>query len=233
MTEVVGAIRRVTDLVGEITAASAEQSEGVSQVADAITQMDTATAERRAGGEALQRPTACSASPAIWCRPWHVFAPPVARNGRLRWPRWPVPPAAPRSAAAPAIPVSVSAEAPAPQRAQAGLPSGPTPVRATSARRRSRLPRQPRPLRTTSGSSSNAFRTAPLRPAALRASMSEWPQSRPFLHPMPPPRCMGFLWAGLEGALCLLFCGAGRLCRPALGAGRAGCCGSLLARSLH
>ena len=62
MTEVVGAIRRVTDLVGEITAASAEQSEGVSQVADAITQMDTATQqnaalveESAAAADSLQR----------------------------------------------------------------------------------------------------------------------------------------------------------------------------------
>ncbi|WP_370678888.1 methyl-accepting chemotaxis protein [Comamonas sp. GB3 AK4-5] len=48
MAEVVGAIRRVTDLVGEITAASTEQSEGVSQVAHAITQMDQATQQNAA-----------------------------------------------------------------------------------------------------------------------------------------------------------------------------------------
>ncbi|GAO20977.1 methyl-accepting chemotaxis sensory transducer [Alicycliphilus sp. B1] len=43
MTEVVGAIRRVTDIVGEISAASSEQSSGVAQVGEAITQMDQAT----------------------------------------------------------------------------------------------------------------------------------------------------------------------------------------------
>ncbi|MBV7420207.1 MCP four helix bundle domain-containing protein [Comamonas sp. CMM03] len=136
MTEVVGAIRRVTDLVGEITAASAEQSEGVSQVADAITQMDTATQqnaalveESAAAADSLQRQSGDlvqavarfrTAGGAQWAAPVAAVAP--------------VPPAAPRSAAAPAIPVSVSAEAPAPQRAQAGLPPGPTPVRATSAK---------------------------------------------------------------------------------------------------
>ncbi|CAN7643860.1 methyl-accepting chemotaxis protein [Acidovorax sp. LjRoot66] len=40
MSEVVGAIKRVTDLMGEISAASSEQSQGVSQVGDAVTQMD-------------------------------------------------------------------------------------------------------------------------------------------------------------------------------------------------
>ena len=43
MTEGVGAIRRVTDIMGEISMASAEQSSGVSQVGEAGTQMDKAT----------------------------------------------------------------------------------------------------------------------------------------------------------------------------------------------
>ena len=43
MTEVVSAIRRVTDIMGEISAASTEQSAGVSQVGEAVTQMDQAT----------------------------------------------------------------------------------------------------------------------------------------------------------------------------------------------
>ncbi len=48
MTEVVGAIRRVTDIVGEISAASGEQSAGVSQVGEAITQMDHTTQQNAA-----------------------------------------------------------------------------------------------------------------------------------------------------------------------------------------
>ncbi|MBU6259824.1 MAG: HAMP domain-containing protein [Burkholderiales bacterium] len=43
MTEVVGAIRRVTAIVGEISAASVEQSAGVGQVGAAVSQMDQAT----------------------------------------------------------------------------------------------------------------------------------------------------------------------------------------------
>jgi methyl-accepting chemotaxis protein-1 (serine sensor receptor) len=48
MTEVVASIRRVTDIVGEISAASNEQSMGVSQVGEAITQMDQATQQNAA-----------------------------------------------------------------------------------------------------------------------------------------------------------------------------------------
>ena len=43
MTEVVGSIKRVTDIVGEISAASNEQSAGVSQVGEAVSQMDRTT----------------------------------------------------------------------------------------------------------------------------------------------------------------------------------------------
>ncbi len=48
MKEVVASIKRVTDIMGEITAASVEQSAGVSQVGEAITQMDQATQQNAA-----------------------------------------------------------------------------------------------------------------------------------------------------------------------------------------
>jgi methyl-accepting chemotaxis protein len=48
MTEVVSSIRRVTDIMGEISAASSEQSLGVAQVGEAITQMDQATQQNAA-----------------------------------------------------------------------------------------------------------------------------------------------------------------------------------------
>lgn len=43
MSEVVTSIRRVTDIVSEISAASSEQSQGVDQVNEAVTHMDQAT----------------------------------------------------------------------------------------------------------------------------------------------------------------------------------------------
>ena len=48
MTEVVASVRRVTDIVGEITAASSEQSDGIEQVNIAITQMDEVTQQNAA-----------------------------------------------------------------------------------------------------------------------------------------------------------------------------------------
>ena len=48
MGEIVGAIKRVTDIVGEISSASAEQSSGVAQVGQAVTQMDKATQQNAA-----------------------------------------------------------------------------------------------------------------------------------------------------------------------------------------
>jgi methyl-accepting chemotaxis protein len=48
MQEVVSSIRRVTDIMGEISAASSEQSAGVSQVGEAVTQMDHSTQQNAA-----------------------------------------------------------------------------------------------------------------------------------------------------------------------------------------
>jgi methyl-accepting chemotaxis protein len=48
MDEVVGSVKRVTDIIGEIAAASAEQTAGIQQVNDAITAMDQATQQNAA-----------------------------------------------------------------------------------------------------------------------------------------------------------------------------------------
>ncbi|MES2959464.1 MAG: methyl-accepting chemotaxis protein [Pseudomonadota bacterium] len=48
MAEIVSSIKRVTDIMGEISAASSEQSIGVAQVGEAITQMDQATQQNAA-----------------------------------------------------------------------------------------------------------------------------------------------------------------------------------------
>ena len=48
MDEMVAAIRHVSDLVGEISAASKEQSQGVGQVSEAIAQMDQTTQQNAA-----------------------------------------------------------------------------------------------------------------------------------------------------------------------------------------
>jgi methyl-accepting chemotaxis protein-1 (serine sensor receptor) len=48
MTEIVTSIRRVTDIMGEISAASGEQASGVGQVGEAVTQLDQATQQNAA-----------------------------------------------------------------------------------------------------------------------------------------------------------------------------------------
>ncbi len=58
MAEVVGSIRRVTEIMGEISSASNEQAAGVTQVSEAITKMDQATQQNAA----LVEQTAAAAS---------------------------------------------------------------------------------------------------------------------------------------------------------------------------
>ncbi len=48
MDEIVGAVKRVTDIMGEISAASGEQSQGIEQVNNAIAQMDETTQQNAA-----------------------------------------------------------------------------------------------------------------------------------------------------------------------------------------
>jgi len=48
MGEIVGSIRKVSDVVSEISAASAEQTGGIQQVGEAVNQMDTATQQNAA-----------------------------------------------------------------------------------------------------------------------------------------------------------------------------------------
>ena len=48
MDEVVKAVKRVTDIMGEISAASAEQSSGIEEINLAVTQMDAGTQQNAA-----------------------------------------------------------------------------------------------------------------------------------------------------------------------------------------
>jgi methyl-accepting chemotaxis protein I, serine sensor receptor len=48
MSEIIRAVQRVTDIMGEIAAASEEQSQGIGQVARSVTQMDQVTQQNAA-----------------------------------------------------------------------------------------------------------------------------------------------------------------------------------------
>jgi methyl-accepting chemotaxis protein-1 (serine sensor receptor) len=107
MTEVVESIRRVADIVGEISAASSEQSIGVAQVGEAVTQLDQATqqnaalveesaaaaesmkfqAEQLVQAVAVFRTTAAATSPSA-----AIAAQPAARSARPAAPRSSTPP---------------------------------------------------------------------------------------------------------------------------------------------
>jgi methyl-accepting chemotaxis protein len=48
MTEIVTSVRRVSDIIGEITSAASEQSDGIGQVNTAVTQLDQMTQQNAA-----------------------------------------------------------------------------------------------------------------------------------------------------------------------------------------
>ena len=66
MTEIVGSVKRVSDVIGEITVASGEQSDGIGQVNTAVTQLDQMTQQNAAlveqsaaAAQSLRRQRAC------------------------------------------------------------------------------------------------------------------------------------------------------------------------------
>ncbi|ADU99502.1 HAMP domain-containing protein [Alicycliphilus denitrificans] len=135
MTEVVGAIRRVTDIVGEISAASSEQSSGVAQVGEAITQMDQAT-QRNAAlvEESAAAASSLKAQAAQLVQAVAVFRLAQGGGGAI----------APRPSPAAAVPAAapqprVAAPAPAPKAAPPRKPAAPAPNAAAPAAQRPRL----------------------------------------------------------------------------------------------
>ncbi len=118
MDEIVSSVRRVTDIMGEITAASHEQTAGIEQINQAVTQMDQMTQQNAALVEeaaaatgALQgQATALSKVVSVFDLGHNAMAPVVHAPPKLA--------PAPRAANAPARP----APAPAPRVAAAPAP---------------------------------------------------------------------------------------------------------------
>ena len=48
MTEIVSSVQRVSDIIGEITASAAEQSQGIGEVNTSVTQLDQMTQQNAA-----------------------------------------------------------------------------------------------------------------------------------------------------------------------------------------
>ena len=69
MDEIVGSVKRVTDIIGEIAAASHEQTAGIEQINQAVTQMDQVTQQNAAlVEEAAAAASRCRNRPAIWSK---------------------------------------------------------------------------------------------------------------------------------------------------------------------
>jgi len=140
MTEVVTAIRRVTDIMGEISAASSEQSAGVGQVGEAVTQMDQATQQNAA----LVEEMAAAASALNAQAGELVNAVAVFRLGAGS-PSRAVPPPAPRAPQAAAVARPARGAMPAPQPRATAKPA-PSRIAAAGA---SAAPANARPGATT------------------------------------------------------------------------------------
>jgi methyl-accepting chemotaxis protein len=103
MEEVVASVRRVTDMMGEISSASAEQSAGIGQVNESITQMDQVTQQNAALVE-----EAAAAAGALQEQAQHLLT--AVQVFRLHGGQAAVSPAVPATAAPArqAVPVRVS-----------------------------------------------------------------------------------------------------------------------------
>ena len=106
MQEIVASVKRVTDIMGEISAASEEQSSGIDQVNRAVSQMDEVTQQNAALVEEAAAPRArCRNRRSAWPRRWRCSRSTPARSSTCRPSSWRNS-AARRVAAAAAAPVA-------------------------------------------------------------------------------------------------------------------------------
>ncbi|CAN7612753.1 methyl-accepting chemotaxis protein [Acidovorax sp. LjRoot117] len=142
MSEVVSSIRRVTDIMGEISAASGEQSAGVAQVGEAVTSMDQATQQNAALVEEMAAAASSLRNQA------HDLVQVVAvfklSGDQSRPAMAPAKAPAPQARPAPARPAAV-AQAPAKPLAKAAIARAPSPAAARPAAPALAQPAAPRP----------------------------------------------------------------------------------------
>ena len=111
MRDIVSAIQRVTDIMGEISSASTEQSAGVAQVSEAVTRMDQATQQNAAlveqgaaAAESLRQQAQQLVEAVAVFKLAHATAKPAPTPAAAAAPPAPKPAAA-RPAPSPAVPV--------------------------------------------------------------------------------------------------------------------------------
>ncbi|WP_304621920.1 methyl-accepting chemotaxis protein [Rhodoferax sp. U2-2l] len=141
MTEVVGSIRRVTDIMGEISAASNEQAAGVANVSEAVAEMDQATQQNAALVEQMAAAAgSLRAQAQELVQTVAVFKASDSAAGYRAPPAFSAPRPAPRQPmAAPAPQPKLAATQPArvqpraPQISQAAKPASPPPAKSPAA----------------------------------------------------------------------------------------------------
>jgi hypothetical protein len=130
----VASIRRVTDIMGEISAASTEQSQGVAQVGEAVTNMDRTTQQNAALVEEMAAAASSLKGQAQeLVQTVAVFKLNVGQGGGYRAAPAPTAQAAPSRAAAPAKQLG-SPKAAAPKAAKPAALSAPAPAPAAPAK---------------------------------------------------------------------------------------------------
>lgn len=183
MQEIVQAVARVTDIMGEISAASAEQSSGIDQVNRAVTQMDGVTQQNAALVE-----QAAAAAASLQAQAAHVAD--VVSRFRLEAAE-----AAEASVAAAATPTAAvstaaaraTASEKAPVRGKTAAPAAPRPARKpalpamASAAARAAPVSAARPVAST-------IPMAPLEQAAARRAPERAPRAAPVAAPLVAPR---------------------------------------------
>jgi len=150
MNEIVSSVQRVTDIIGEISAASTEQSTGIGQVNSAVTQLDQMTQqnaalveESAAAAQSLKEQAARlnqlmasfrleSSKAGITVNPVPQLAAQVIASARDQAARTPAPAKTPAPAAA-AKPAPAPAARPAPVRAASPAPTPAAPPAAVAA----------------------------------------------------------------------------------------------------
>ncbi|KVF04208.1 methyl-accepting chemotaxis protein [Burkholderia vietnamiensis] len=141
MHDVIAAVQRVTDIMGEIAAASEEQSGGIDQVARAVAQMDEVTQqnaalveEAAAAAQSLDEQAArLRETAAVFRLDDDAARPSVAAGATRQAPRAkPAPAAQPAAAAAPSVPAGPTA-APAARSERDAAPKRTAPARKPAA----------------------------------------------------------------------------------------------------
>ncbi|WP_419343154.1 methyl-accepting chemotaxis protein [Achromobacter sp. PD1] len=178
MQEIVASVKRVTDIMGEISAASEEQSSGIDQVNRAVSQMDEVTqqnaalveeAAAAAGSLQEQAQRLAEAVSVFKINAGEVIEVPAQQLASQRAaPRMPAP-SAPQAAAASKVSTE-PAKAEAPQPAEPAPKAAPAP-RLTQVARPKPAPEAAttvRPLRRPASRPTSAKDAAPAAPAASR-----------------------------------------------------------------